>query len=320
LALSDPAATGGVRHTAWFYRTDSEYFAALDEFVRAGQARGEPVLVAIPKARLPSGWMPPGGRQASFADMQEMGGNPARIISALRAFADSRPGQRIRYVGEAAWPTRSAAELQEAARYEALINLAFADAKINILCPYNAVQLSPAVLADACSTHPTLFSHGMVRVNHVYLGPGAFPACLEKPLVAPASARALCYEQDLRPVRALVADAGRRAGLSRARCTDLMIAASEVAANTLRHTSGGGVVRLWITDDEVICQLEDAGFIADPLAGHWRPAGDPPGGQGLWLVNQVCDLAEIRTSNLGTTVRLHMYRRPDQPGQALGGQ
>jgi hypothetical protein len=82
-----------------------------------------------------------------------------------------------------------------------------------------------------------------------------------------------------------------------------------VAANTLRHTRGAGTVRLWATDSEVLCQFEDSGFIADPLAGHCRPAGDLPGGQGLWLVNQLCDLAEIRTSEIGTTVRLHMYRR-----------
>jgi hypothetical protein len=82
-----------------------------------------------------------------------------------------------------------------------------------------------------------------------------------------------------------------------------------VAANTLRHTRSPGTVRLWATDSEVICQFEDSGFIADPLAGHCRPTGDLPGGQGLWLVNQLCDLAEIRTSELGTTVRLHMYCR-----------
>lgn len=119
----------------------------------------------------------------------------------------------------------------------------------------------------------------------------------------------LSYDGDLRPVRAFVAAVTGQAGLSPGRCTDLVIAASEVAANTLRHTSGGGVVRLWATEAEVLCQIEDAGHITDPLAGHWRPRGDSPGGQGLWLVNQVCDLAEIRSSELGTTIRLHMYRR-----------
>ena len=119
----------------------------------------------------------------------------------------------------------------------------------------------------------------------------------------------LVYEADLRPVRALVATVAGQAGLSPARSTDLVIAASEVAANTLRHTTGEGVVRLWETDAEVLCQIEDRGYITDPLAGQWRPSDDVPGGQGLWLVNQLCDLAEIRSSELGTTIRLHMYRR-----------
>ena len=88
-----------------------------------------------------------------------------------------------------------------------------------------------------------------------------------------------------------------------------MIAASEVAANTLRHTGGSGIIRLWSADEEVLCQVEDSGFIADPLAGHRRPVGNRPGGQGLWLVNQLCDLAEISTSEVGTTIRLHMSCR-----------
>ncbi|HXW86867.1 MAG TPA: ATP-binding protein [Streptosporangiaceae bacterium] len=120
--------------------------------------------------------------------------------------------------------------------------------------------------------------------------------------------RALAYADDLRHVRSLVAAAAARAGLAEARRIDLVIAASEVAANTLKHTTGGGVVRVWLTDDELLCQLEDSGHITDPLAGYDRRSGEVPGGQGLWLVNQVCDLAEIRTSERGTTVRLHMHR------------
>jgi hypothetical protein len=35
------------------------------------------------------------------------------------------------------------------------------------------------------------------------------------------------------------------------------------------------------------------------------------GGNGLWVVNQVCDLVQARTGRAGTTTRLHMrLRRP----------
>jgi anti-sigma regulatory factor (Ser/Thr protein kinase) len=307
--VREQAATdGGFRHAAWLYHARAEYLGGIREFVQAALACREPVFVVLPGPQVPDGWLPsePG---VTVADMRELGGNPARIIPALRAFADRFPGRRVRYVGEPAWAGRSGAELREAARYESLLNQAFADMHISALCPYNAAQLSDAVLVDASGAHPTLRGAGGEHSNAAYRGAAAWPDSLTKPLLAPASAQVLSYNGDLRQVRALVAEVAGEAGLSPARCTDLVIAASEVAANTLRHTSAGGVVRLWETDAELLCQVEDSGFITDPLAGHWRPAGDVAGGQGLWLVNQVCDLAELRSSELGTTIRLHMYRR-----------
>jgi anti-sigma regulatory factor (Ser/Thr protein kinase) len=93
--------------------------------------------------------------------------------------------------------------------------------------------------------------------------------------------------------------------LSGDRTANLVLAASELAANTLRHTSGGGTLRVWHTRLEIVCQVEDEGWITDPLAGRRRrPAAEP--GHGLWLVNQLCDLVELRSGPAGTTVRLHM--------------
>jgi anti-sigma regulatory factor (Ser/Thr protein kinase) len=307
--LSNQAGSGaGLRHVSWFYRTQTDYLAAIEEFVRAGQGCGEPVLVAVPAVQLPRDWVLPAGPHVTLTDMAAMGSNPARIIPALRAFCARYRGQRVRYLGESAWPGRSAAEQQETARHDALLNLAFADTEISIFCPYSAL-LPESVIADARSTHPLTRTDETESASSDYLGPADYLAKLDRPLRAPAAAESFEYRRDLRPVRALVAAVAQRAGLAPSRCTDLVIAASEVAANTLRHTPGAGMVRLWATDSEVLCQFEDSGFITDPLAGHCRPAGDLPGGQGLWLVNQLCDLAEIRTSELGTTVRLHMYRR-----------
>ena len=62
-------------------------------------------------------------------------------------------------------------------------------------------------------------------------------------------------------------------------------------------------------EQEILCQLHDQGQIADPLAGRVRR--DPESrGHGLFLVNQVCDLVELRTGRAGTTVRLHMRLQP----------
>jgi anti-sigma regulatory factor (Ser/Thr protein kinase) len=116
----------------------------------------------------------------------------------------------------------------------------------------------------------------------------------------------IAYESDLREMRSLVADRVRAAGLPPGRTVDLVLAVSEVAANTLRHTPAGGTVRIWRTAREVICQVDDAGYITDPLAGRRAPDPDRNGGYGLWLVNKSCDLTEMRTSQEGTTTRLHM--------------
>ena len=117
------------------------------------------------------------------------------------------------------------------------------------------------------------------------------------------------YRSDLLPVRALVLEQARQAGLAEDRANDLVLAVSEVAANTLRHTRSSGTMAIWHDADEVVCEIHDAGVITDPLAGQRRPPGDASGGHGLWIVHQVCDQVELTSDGTGTTVRMHMALR-----------
>jgi anti-sigma regulatory factor (Ser/Thr protein kinase) len=114
------------------------------------------------------------------------------------------------------------------------------------------------------------------------------------------------YTTDLSAVRAVVHRCAIQAGLPEARAIDLVLAVSEVAANTVRHTTSPGSLKIWCDSDEIICQLQDEGFIADPLAGQRRPSLEAMGGHGLWIVHQVCDEVEMRSDETGTTIRLHM--------------
>jgi hypothetical protein len=52
--------------------------------------------------------------------------------------------------------------------------------------------------------------------------------------------------------------------------------------------------------------VADTGQITDPLAWHRDISDEELGGKGLWLINQVCDLVQVRTGQEGTTTRLHM--------------
>jgi anti-sigma regulatory factor (Ser/Thr protein kinase) len=297
----------GLDHQALFYRDQREYLACVGGFVRAGLARGEPALIAVPGDRvgLLRGWLGQGTGRPGYADMTEAGRNPARIIPDLRAFLDRQGGGPARIVSEPAWPGRSAAELCEAIRHEALVNLAFAGAPVSILCPYDA-GLARAVIEDATSTHPAIIRDGVPQASRCFAGRNHIPPGCEAALPPPPGpAEQVTYRTGLRAVRVLVAEHASRCGLSADRTADLVLAVGEIAANTLRHTGASGTLHVWHTRTELVCQVRDQGWITDPLAGRRRrPATES--GQGLWLVNQVCDLVEMRTGRAGTTIRLHI--------------
>lgn len=114
------------------------------------------------------------------------------------------------------------------------------------------------------------------------------------------------YRSDLSQVRALVLRKAKDAGLTEGRANDLVLAVSEVAANTLRHTRSSGTLAIWHDEGELVCEIHDAGTITDPSVGQRRPTPDATGGHGLWIVRQVCDLVELTSDGNGTTVRMHM--------------
>ena len=306
--LPDEAALdSGLSHLGFFYRNQRDYLARIEAFTSAGHASGEPVFIAVPRDKFSVLRERLGGPVRS-ADMAEMGRNPARIIPEIRDFIDAHPGKRVRYVGEPVWPGRSAAEMCEVARHEALINLAFTGMAVTILCPYDATGLPPSVVRGAELRHPAVLGNGR-RAAGRSPRPGTLPPECGRPLPAPpAAAETLSYETDLRPLRRLVAGYAGRAGLREERAANLALAASEIAANTLQHTSAGGTMHIWHTGEEILCQIRDQGWITDPLAGRTRRPPDERG-HGLWVVNQVCDLVELRTGPAGTTFRLHMNLR-----------
>lgn len=294
---------------AGFYRAASEYAETVGGFIRAGLKNDDPVMVAVPRtnALLLREYLGVYAQRVNFADMATLGRNPARIIPAIQTFAESHSGQRVRYVGEPFWRSRTAAERYEAMRHEALLNLAFASQPISILCPYDAAGLDHVVLAEAEQTHPTLLRAGRAEPSRAYSGPGWQPAggdgALPEP---PAGLEVLTYRDQPATARTFVRERARAAGLREPRITDLVIAVGELVANTLRHTRGNGTLRVWRTPAEVICEIRDGGYISDVLAGRRYPPADAGSGHGLWVVHQVCDLVEMRTGSEGTTFRLHM--------------
>lgn len=304
--------SAGLTHAALLYRSSGDDFGELGTLLRRAVGPDTPVHIAVPDQTMElisEFWRRP-PRGLRLVDMAELGRNPARIIAAGQSFSDQHPGEHVYCVWEPAWPTRSPAELREVARHEALCNLAFGGWPMTVFCLYDTMRLSDDVIADAELTHPVLISAAERHASPSYLGAGRFPPGSDEPLPAPAvDATSVPFDGQLGPVRDFSADRGREAGLEGGRLNDLVLAVSELAANALGHTGGGGVIRSWCTRGELLCQVEDHGYIADPLAGRYRKPADAPGGHGLWLVNRVCDLVERRSGPRRTVTRLHM-RRP----------
>jgi anti-sigma regulatory factor (Ser/Thr protein kinase) len=307
--LDDATGRSELRHSALTWRRGADWADAVAGFIRDGVSRGEPVSVgvsalagALLRERLDDEPL------IEFFDMACLGRNPGRIIGAMADFASRHAGRLLRFVSEPFWGGRTDAENVEAARHEALVELALAGHDAAILCLYDAGRLGDRVMACAEATHPVLIADGRPRASARYAGRGILPEYCDLPLPPPPDgAVPLAYDSDLRTVRTHVSRCAAEAGLADDRVTDLVLAVSEVAANTLRHTSGGGMLRIWHTDQEVVCQITDSGQIDDPLAGRRRPASDAHG-QGLWVVNQVCDLVELRSGKEGTTIRMHIRR------------
>jgi anti-sigma regulatory factor (Ser/Thr protein kinase) len=302
-----------LRHAGLLYASSDEFVVGVARFVETAVQAGGPVLVACarPGLDLLRPRLYGHGALVTWADMRGIGLNPARLIDMIQQFTGQHDGRVIWCVQEPAWPGRSPEELREVIRHEALVNLALADMPVSVLCPYD-VRLGTELILSVERTHPALTGDGRRWPSSSYAA-GIVPQECDLPLsTPPAAAQALRYRDDLAGVRDFAASRAGRVGLAPHRVGDLIVAVGELAANTFAHTSGPGTLTLWATQSEIICQVNDTGQITDPLAGRLRrdPAA-AAGGHGLWVVQQACDLVQIRTSPAGTAVRLHMYQNPN---------
>ena len=301
------------RHEALLYAGADEFVAGTAPFIHAGLEAGAPILVAVSEAKI-GVLREELGREAAdvqFADMAELGTNPARIIPAWQDFVDTRPDGPVRGIGEPIWAERSAAELVECQRHESLLNLAFAERDdFVLLCPYDTSALDHAVLEEARCSHPFVIHDGVRHDSTGYRDIDLVAAPFDAPLPPPPNEAETCAFdlEALQELRAFVAARANAAGLERARVEDLQVAVSEVATNSIQYGGGGGVLLMWSTDREVLCEVRDSGRLHEPLAGRARPDNRQPGGWGLWMVNQLCELVQVRAFPTGTAVRLHMTR------------
>lgn len=299
---------GTFRHDVCFYEGDDGFVDAVLDFLREGVERAEPTLVVVRPTKISAlrDALGADAGRVQFADMDEVGRNPAHIIPAWRDFVDghARPGVALRGVGEPITGSRRGAELVECQRHEVLLDVAFAAGHPWwLVCPYDVRDLEPSVVAAAAHAHDAS-RPACVRAKDPRL-PGEVLAAPG----GPVRARAFAGVRALRDMRAFAADALTHLDVAPARRDELLVAITELATNSIFYGGGGGMLRVWREGQTVICEVEDAGHVDDPLAGRRKPAPREPSGRGLWIVNQICDLVQLRSNGRGTVVRVHLRDR-----------
>lgn len=321
--MTDPSATSfpsthGLVHEALVYRSEDELTAAVGTFLSDAAAAEEPVLLALPAEHLAQ-IRPAAGETARLdrQDIRQVGCNPQRLLPFMENWiaAHTRAGGtagRVRIISEAVWPGRSYPERAEGLRHEALVNEVLAEAPVTMLCPFDAAHLDPETLAGVELTHPAILEGDRRRPSLAYSGLAGLDLDAIWPLEPPAEP---IHEHDLGrslgDLRQAVAADPLLATLSRDRRSDLVMAVNEATTNAVRHGDGACSARIWHDGRSLVTEIASDGAVEDPLAAR-APRPDPAAGsgRGLWLINQVCDLVEMRSGDAGTTLRLHMQDAP----------
>jgi anti-sigma regulatory factor (Ser/Thr protein kinase) len=293
----------GFAHDALVYTDPADLITQSADFLRAGLADGARAVAFAPPATADP-LRSAVGADLRVLDMPTAGGNPARIIPALRELISS--DEPVVAICQAWWPGRSAAQSAEVALHEALVDIAFADGPdLRVRCPYPArgAEWVPA-------SHREIVSDGAARGSGGYdpdLAAATFSAVLDDTTAEVTDVTHFSLD-DLPELRDLVTIRASAAGLDRDKALDLTLAANEIVTNSICHGGERGTLRVWGEDGAVVCEVSDSGHLDSAMTGRVAPLPSVRGGRGIWLANQLCDLVQIRSCpKRGTVVRLWMH-------------
>jgi anti-sigma regulatory factor (Ser/Thr protein kinase) len=297
------------QHEALPYKGHDEFVATCAVLVQeAHQLEQRLILLAAAEkltgVREALGFRPP---YVSFVPTDEHGRNPSRITTLLDAFQAAGDGRRCIGLTDPASAARPAAEVAEAQLGECLLNLEPVQSwPMSLVCMYDTVELDDTGLSHMRRSHPTIRGDDGNDDYDPDLAHRLFRTPLPEPPRGVETTDVGAAR--LADMRSFVRAHAQEASLPADRIDDLVLAVNEVVSNSLRHGGGRCQIAVWHDGTAVTCEVRDAGRIADPLAGRLAPPPTAARGRGLWLVNHLCDLVQIRSSQVGTVVRLLVDR------------
>jgi hypothetical protein len=250
-------------------------------------------------------------RKVKFVDMAKLGGNPARIIPAWQKFVDQHSGlgRPVRGIGEPIWAGRRPEEILECQMHEALLNVAV-DPKIPLwlICPYDLKGLDPSVISEAHRSHPAVMDGDRYHGNSQYGGRAHVEAMFSSdlPELEGKPAEYSFTPESVDRVFNILTLEAYGAGLWSDKVTEVAATTRRLASCSLRRGAIEGTIRIWDAPHALICEVSDDTMIDDVLAGRRALASSDR--DGLSAANRKCDLVQLRSTESGTTVRLHMWK------------
>lgn len=310
---SDVASAVGqaavLRHDAFVYGDDGAFADRMVPFLETGLERGESIMAVTTRANCAvlRDALGSASEQVSFLDRDEWYVRPAHVVAAYDTTLRHRllgGAPAVRVVGEVRFGS-TPQEWAEWTAYEAILNRAFARRPVWIVCPYDARVLPETVVQGASETHPHSFADDRHASPHYREPEHVVRELTPEAAPLPELHDVPLDDDGLTGFRQRLRRETSAAGVSSAKADDLVLAASEVLANALRHGSGPPTLRAGIVDGRFVCEIADHGSgLADPLAGYVPPTPDRRDGAGLWVARQLTTRLELLSSTGGLTVRL----------------
>lgn len=297
-------------HSTLFYDGARQYAAEAGGFLLDGLERGHRGLVMAPPQRVDE-LRSALGRDAdevTFVDESIAYAPQWNAYRTLLDFAAKAPDVRSCVVAEQALSRRTPAELVDYRRLEAAINVVFAGADVDLLCPYDAGSLPAHLLDIGRHTHGAMLADGGLSANDRFGDPVAMMAGLAAVVPPPVGGTSVeCSAQaDIGGVRRLVRTLGAEAGIDPEVVDDMTLAVTEVLTNAILHGAPPAYVHVYEAGATWVCHVTDGGQgPVDPFVGLLPPGGLSDHGYGLWLARQLCDAVDVGSDASGTHVRLH---------------
>ncbi|HET6876676.1 MAG TPA: anti-sigma factor RsbA family regulatory protein [Jatrophihabitans sp.] len=296
------------RHEALPYAGRDEFAPSCVSLLEQGLANDERPLLLAESGKLDDVRDALGAQadDVTFVSTDEHGRNPSRITTMLHSFHAAGDGRHALGVKETALVGRSPAAQAEARLADLALNEPeLRSWPLSIVCLYDTRVLAEPDLDAMYASHSVI--RGETPPNSRFrpeLAATMHASALDDP---PPSAQHLRVRSGrLMELRALVRARADQWRVAPDRADDLVLAVNEVVTNSLRHGGGTADVAVWADRGVMICEVRDRGHIADVLTGRFAPPPSATSGRGLWLVNQLCDLVQLRSSADGTVVRMHV--------------